>query len=81
MIGDADQARKYAVLCLGVSKTDDIELVYQRFAYETTARAVAIQGNNVEAREYILQAQANAKFLTDQVEQEMLWADLNSIPV
>lgn len=50
------------------------------FAYEALARAHAVAGNRDEAREYTDQALAAAEDINEDVERDLLLADLETIP-
>jgi hypothetical protein len=76
----ADEARRYARLCVDVSRTPDVPLVFLGYAYEVLARAESVAGNHTQRDEYLSVARRTAGALPDSSEREQLLADLTTIP-
>ena len=77
LVDEADNARKYGLLCLEYSKND--EPFYLGFAYEALARAEMIAGDKTKMNEYLQQARTQAESVTSDEEKKMLTDDLNTI--
>jgi hypothetical protein len=79
MLGQADNARHYAMLCFEASKKEDVLPFYLGYAYEALARAESVAGNWVKMDEYLVQAHAVAAKVTNSDEAKQLQADLGTI--
>lgn len=78
-VGQADNARRYAQLCLEVSQTEGVAPFYLGYAYEALARAESVAGNRAKALEYLQQARDVADTVPDPESRSWLVADLDSI--
>ena len=79
LLGQADNARQYAQLCLTHSRNE--EPFYLGYAYEALARTEAIAGNRAEAEKYLALARDLAAQVINAAERGMLEADLTSVPL
>jgi hypothetical protein len=79
VLSHAQNARRYAQLCLDASSDDDVPLWCLGYAYEALARAEFVAGNQTLMNEYLREAQSVAETLTDHETQQMLLADLETI--
>jgi len=77
LLGQADNARQYAKLCLKYSK--GIEPVFAGFAYEALARAEMVAGDKKKKQEYFAKAQKVLAKVSDEDDREYLERDLSSI--
>jgi len=77
LMGQADNARKYAEVSLKYS--EGCEPFYIGFAYEALARAEMAARNQEKMNEYLKKAHELAKKVEDPEDKEVLMGDLNSI--
>lgn len=77
LIPEADNARKYARLCLDITPTD--RPFYLGYAYEALARAEQAAGNPERAAEHLQQARRYAEQVEDAEQKQGLAKDLESI--
>mgnify|MGYP001566686733 CR=1 FL=1 len=77
LLGQADNARKYAEVSLKFS--EGCEPFYIGFAYEALARAEMIAGNVTKMNEYLKQAREFAGQVEDAEDKDVLSADIDSI--
>ncbi len=74
LLGHADQARRWAEVCLEYSH--DLAPFYLGYAYEALARAALATGNVDQANQHIAEARRLASQVGEQEEREMLLRDL-----
>lgn len=79
LVGEADNARKYGLLCLEVSDSDEIEPFYLGYAYEALARAESVAGNKDKMNEYLVKARQIAVQVDKAENRKWLEDDLESI--
>jgi hypothetical protein len=79
VLGQADNARRYGELCLGVSQGEDIPPFYLGYAYESLARAEMVAGSQDKRGEYLQKARRAAETVPDAEAREMLQNDLETI--
>jgi len=79
LAGRFDEARRYAQMCLEISRDPEVEPVFLGYAYEALARAEATVGNRAKAEEYLQAARRIAEGVTEDEEKQQLLNDLNSI--
>jgi len=72
LLGQAENARRYAKLSLAAASADGVTPFYVAYAYEALARAESIAGNQLEMREYLTKARESAEQITDAEERKML---------
>lgn len=77
LLGQADNARKYAEVSLKYSEGQ--EPMYIGFAYEALARAEMVAGNRAKMNEYLKQARAFADKVEDLEDKEVLVVDIGTI--
>ena len=53
LLGQVENARRFAQRCLQVSQSEGIEPVYLGYAYEALARAEMVAGDREKMREYL----------------------------
>jgi hypothetical protein len=74
MVGRADEARRYGLLCLEYSRSETPFL--HAYAYEALARAEKAAGNAGRAAEYRAEASRLAESVTDEEERKYLLSDI-----
>jgi hypothetical protein len=79
LLGEAENSRQYAELCLEVSKGDDVEPFYLAYAYEALARAAAVASDAEAARQYCGEAERIAEAVSDDASRAQLLGDLKTI--
>ena len=79
ILGQVDNARRYARLCLDASQGEDVAQFYLGYAYEALARAESLVGNTVQMEQYLNQARNIAAAMSDSDEKHMLLDDLAAI--
>jgi hypothetical protein len=77
LIGEGNNAAKYAQICLEKSPKEDPFLM--GYAHEALARAEAFQGNKAKAKEHHAEASRLAEQITDAEDKQMLMNDLNGL--
>jgi len=77
LVGEADNARKYASLCLDKTPRDDEFCL--GYAYEALARAELLVGNNAKARQHLADARRQAEGVSDDESRQMLVDDLRTL--
>ncbi len=77
LVGEADNARKYARLCRQVTRPG--EPFYLGYASEAMARAEQAAGNEEMAARYLAEAWRYADQVTDAEEKQMLVNDLKAL--
>ena len=78
-LGQADNARQYAQVCLTHSQNE--EPFYLGYAHEALARAEAIAGNRAEAEKYLALAHGLAAQVTNTDEYGLLEGDLATVSI
>jgi hypothetical protein len=76
-VGEADNARKYARLCL--EKTPPGEPFYLGYAYEALARAESVANVPEQAQTFLAQARQQSEKITDEQEKKLLVNDLKTL--
>lgn len=79
LLGQAEDARRYAELCRSTSEGAAVEPFYLGYAYEALARAEAVAGDRVHAKEYVGMAKGLAEKVTDEEGKTALLRDLETI--
>jgi hypothetical protein len=79
VLGQAENARRYARLCLEVSSGGDVPLWCLGYAYEALARTELVAGDLTSISEYLQEALSVAEAITDPETRQMLLADLETI--
>lgn len=79
ILGQVNNAKRYAELCLDVSQGDEIPPFFLGYAYEALARAEMVAGNQVKVEEYLREAHKLLAVLTDEHEKKFLGDDLATI--
>ena len=78
LLGHADEARRYAELCL--AKSPSLQPFHRACAHEALARAALLQGDGATGRAHEMQARAMAQAIADDHDRELLYADLATLP-
>ena len=78
LAGEADNARKYAQLCLDITPTEDP--FYLGYAHEAMARAEVLAGNQKLANEHLAKAKHFATNVIKAEDRKLLEADLATLP-
>ena len=79
VLGQVDNARRYARLCLDASQGEDVAQFYLGYAYEAMARAESLAGNTAQMEQYLEKARNIAAAMSDSDEKQMLQDDLAAI--
>ena len=79
VLGQAENARRYALRCLDYSRGEDTLPFYLGYAYEALARAKALAGNRAEMEQALAEAHLAAARMSDLESQKQLLDDLNTI--
>jgi ATP/maltotriose-dependent transcriptional regulator MalT len=79
LLGEADNARRYAACCLEVSGGEDVEPFYLAYAHEAAARAAAIAGDTEAMQTHLDEAARIAATLEDEDSRTQLKQDLATI--
>lgn len=79
LLSDADNARRYARLCLDNTPTDDPFCL--GYAHESLARAAAVAYDKSSAGEHLAQAQRLADSIESDEDRELLVNDLKTISI
>lgn len=79
LLGQADNARRYAQRCRQVSQDDSLAPFYLAYAYEALARAEMAAGEREAMNGYLEQARLLAERMRDPEARQMLLRDLESI--
>jgi len=77
LLGEADNARKYAQLCFDKTPVD--EPFCLGYAYEALARAESIANNGEKAKEYLAEAWRHAEGVTDSKDKQLIVDDLKTL--
>ena len=78
ILGQVDNARRYARLCLDASQGEDVSQFYLGYAYEAMARAESLFGDT-QVEQYLEKARNIAAAMSDSDEKQMLLDDLAAI--
>jgi hypothetical protein len=79
LLGQAENARRYAERCLAVSQAEGIPPFCLAYAYEALARAAAVAADRVQMEAYLHEAhQVNARISDPETRQQLL-ADLDTV--
>jgi tetratricopeptide (TPR) repeat protein len=79
LLGDAEHAKRYADLCLEVSRANGIEPFYLGYAYEAMSRAASIAGDGDSSVKYRDEAARIAATVSDEDSRRQLEQDLDTI--
>ena len=79
ILGQVDNARRYARLCLDASQGEDVAQFYLGYAYEAIARAESLVDNTAQVDQYLEKARNIAAAMSDSDEKQMLLDDLAAI--
>ena len=79
LLGQAENAMRYARLCLSVSHASDVLPLYLGYAYEAMARAASIAKDPDQTADFLAKARRVASAVPDPVERGQLLEDLESI--
>ncbi len=79
LLGQAENARRYAQMCLEASQTPGVEPFYLAYAYEALARAEAIAGEKGRAYGYLAEARRLAEQVEEADDRDALLADLETV--
>lgn len=79
LLGQAENARRYAEQCLVESDSPGLPSYCLGYAYEALARAALVAGKKDKMREYLALAHQIAEKMTDEEDRETLLADLATI--
>ena len=79
LLGQAENAMRYARLCLNVSHTSDVLPFYLGYAYEAMARAASAAKDHEQVAECLAKARRVAAAVPDPEEREQLLGDLETI--
>ena len=79
LLGQTDNARRYAEQCRAESDSPDLPLYCLGFAYEALARAEMVAGKKEKMLEYLALAQQTAEKINDLEDRNLLLKDLKTI--
>lgn len=79
VLGQAENAKRYAQLCLSVSQGEDVAPFYLAYAYEAAARAELVADNRQQMERYLAQARRIANKVPDAQAKSWLLEDLDTI--
>jgi hypothetical protein len=79
ILGQIDNARRYAQLCLEISQEEGVPPFFLGYAYEALARAEAVGGNEQEMGTLLAKAKSTADEIQEADDKKMLLDDLNTI--
>jgi hypothetical protein len=81
LLGQADNARRFALRSLEVIENEDVPPFYIGYAYEALARAESLAEDEESMQAYIDKARDVAGGLDDEESKQMLLSDLDTIQV
>ncbi|MEW5871813.1 MAG: hypothetical protein AB1894_21275 [Chloroflexota bacterium] len=81
ILGQAENARRYGLLCLQASQARGVLPFYLAYAYEALARAEAVAGHAAEMKAYLVKAHQVAEQLKDPESKQQLLADLETVRI
>jgi tetratricopeptide (TPR) repeat protein len=79
LLGQPDNAHRYAQLCLNTCQGNNIEPFYLGYAYEALARAEMIAGDRENMKEYLRKAAQVLEEMSDPEAKKQLQEDLSTI--
>ncbi len=79
LLGQVENARRYARLCLEISQGQEVAPFCLGYAYEALARVAALAGERAEMQEHLARARQLAEDMTDLEDRQQLLADLETI--
>ena len=79
LVGQAENARRYAERSLAAAREAELEPFYVGYAYEALARAEKAAGNQEKMDEYLGEARYTAGAVKDDEERKMLMDDLDKV--
>jgi hypothetical protein len=79
LLGQAENAQRYAIQCLTESNSPDLPPYCLGFAYEARARAEMLLRNKTGMDQYLANARKIAERMTDKEAQTLLLNDLSTI--
>lgn len=79
LVGQAENARRYGLMCLAISRSGGLPPFNLGYAYEALARAESVAGNHQRANELVAEARQLAAQVTDKEDRDLLLADLETI--
>ena len=79
LLGQAENARRYAQLCLQASQDRGVAPFYLAYAYEALARAEAMTGNRKDMAFHLAEAHQIANTITESEAKQQLLNDLATI--
>lgn len=79
VLDQAENARRYAEMCLTASQADDVGSFYLAYAFEAMARAAQLGGSYDEMKRYLREARQTADAIADEQARSWLLADLDTI--
>jgi hypothetical protein len=79
VLGQGENARRYALLCLEASQGDDIPPFYLGYAFEALARAEMVAGDQAKMNQHLEMARQAAEQVEDADSKQWLLDDLDSI--
>jgi len=77
LLGQADNAKRYAKLCLDITPDDELFLI--GYGHEALARAEMVGGTTEKMNEHLTEAKRLADCIADAQDKELLVNDLNTI--
>lgn len=79
LLGQAENARRYASLCLAASQSGSMAPFYLAYAYEALARAEMVGGKREAMQNYLHQARLVTERMRDMEDKELVLKDLETI--
>jgi len=79
LLNQAENARRYAHLCLDISLEGGVLPFYLGYAYEALARAEALAGDHAQVEKYLAEAQRIAATIPNPQDRDQLLEDLEAI--
>jgi hypothetical protein len=81
LLGQADNARRFALRSLEAIENEDVPPLYTGYAYEALARADAVAGDEESTQAYLVKARGAAGGVDDEESKQILLTDLDTIKV
>ncbi len=81
LLGQADNARRYGLMCLHASQKEGVLPFYFGYALEALARSEAVGGDKIKMEAYLHRAHQIAENLYDIEEKQQLLNDLDTVRV
>jgi len=79
LLGQGDNARHYAQMCLQAGQNQGVAPIYLAYAYEALARAEAVAGNKKQMTLYLGEARQIANSIAESDSKQQLLDDLATI--